>query len=111
MVMPQALQDVFGHVNNLSNIISGVLSPVINLIFAVSALVIVIGCIYSAVEQIMNIRKERDVLSAVALGADLVVAAALLELITTTGALNVLYVVATAAIAIGVRMGVAKLSK
>lgn len=111
MVMPQYLQDVFGYVNNVSSLITGVLTPVINLILAVSALIIVLGCVYSAAEYVMNLRKERDVLSAIALGSDLIVASVLLELTTATGALNVLYVVATAAIAIGVRMGVAKLSR
>lgn len=111
MVMPQYLHDLSGHLNNVSGLISGALTPVINLIFALSALIIVIGCVYSAVEHLMNLRKERDVLAAVALGADLVIAAVLLELITATGALNVLYVVATAAIAISIRMAVAKLNK
>ncbi len=111
MVMPQALQDIFGYVNNVSNAIVQVLTPIIGLIFAISALVIVLGCIYSAATHVMNLRKERDVLAAIALGADLVVASVLLELITAHGTLNVLYVVATAAIAISVRMAVAKLNK
>src|SRR3990167_10453048 len=111
MEMPQQLQTVYGHVNNLSNLVSGVLMPIINLLLAVSALIIVVGCVYNAVEHVMNLRKERDVLSAIALGADLVVASVFLELITATGTLNVLYVVATAAVAVGVRMGVAKLSR
>ncbi len=111
MVMPKYLQDLSGYVNNVSSLITGVLTPVINLILAVSALIIVLGCVYSALNHLMNLRKKHDVLSAIALGADLIIASVLLELITATGALNVLYVVATAAIAVAVRMGVAKLSK
>jgi hypothetical protein len=111
MVMPEVLQNLSGYVNDVSNLITSVLTPVIGLIFAVSALVIVVGCVSSAIDHVMHLRRKREVLSAINLGADLVVASVLVSLVTATGSLNVLYLVATAAIAVSVRMGVAKLSK
>lgn len=109
--MPDYLQELFGYVNDVSSFISGVLAPFINLIFAVSALVIVVGCFWAAYEHLMSLRKDRDVLAAIGLGSDVIVASVFLSLIGASNPLNVLYLVATAAVAVGLRLGAAKLSR
>lgn len=109
--MSEGLQCLLGYVDNVSVVISEVLRPFIHLILAISAVVIVLGSLVAAVEHLMHLRRHRDVLSAVALGADVIVACVLLHLITANSPLSALYLVATAAIAIAVRMGVAKLGK
>ncbi len=112
MVIPDILTNFLGQVNDLSVAIGTLLNPFINLIFAVSAFVIVVACLYSAVEHLVHIRQERDVLSAMALGTHVIVASVLLSLVATAHTpLNLLYLVATAAIAIGARVGVAKLNR
>lgn len=109
--MSEGLQCLLGYVDNAAVVIGDVLKPFIHLILAVSAVIIVIGSLVAAVDHLMHLRKHRDVLSAVALGADVIVACVLLHLIVAGSPLNALYLVATAAIAIAVRMGVAKLGK
>jgi len=110
-MMSEHLQNICGYINDLSTFISDVLTPFINLILVVSALIVVLSCVYAAIEHLTKLRKHRDALSAVALGADVIVARVLLCFSTATNPLAALYLVATAAIAIAVRMGVAKLSK
>ena len=110
-MMSEHLQNLFGYINDLSMFLSEVLTPFINLILVASALIIVLSCVYSAVEHVTKLRKHRDALSALALGADVIAAKVLLCLTTVTNPLAALYLVATAAVAIAIRMGVAKLSK
>ncbi len=107
--MPDYLQSFAGYINDVSHFISGALAPLINLIFAISALVIVLGCLWSAYAHLVNLRKDRDVLAAIALGSDVIVASVLLALMNVGAPLDSLYLIASAAIAMGVRLGVAKL--
>lgn len=109
-MIPDRLQCLLGYVNDVATGAGEVLRPFIHLILAVSALVIVIGSVVAAFEHLTHLRKHRDVLAAVALGADVIVACVLLHLISINGnPVDALCLVATAAIAIAVRMGVAKL--
>jgi hypothetical protein len=111
MTMEKYLGDALGWVNDASGIIQEVLSPLAGFLLTASALVIVVSCLLSAFEQLKNLHQDREVLSAVVLGADVVMAMALMSLAGSNSPLNALYLVASVAVAMGVRLSVAKLGK
>ena len=107
--MPDVITKALGYLNELSSGIGNLLHPFISFILVVGALIIVLGCLWTAFDHLRNIRHDLDVLGAAAMGADVVVAAAMLALAGAGDALTMLYLVATGALALGIRLGLVKL--
>lgn len=105
-------QAVASWIQDLINALEGILVPISNLILVIAALVIVVDCIRNAYELVTNLRRQDVVLRATGLGAEMFMAVVLLALVKSGNSpVELLYLGAAAAVAIAVRLGVAKLSK
>jgi len=110
--MPESLQDLLGYVNEVSLFIQGVLAPFIGLILAACALLLVVHCLREVYDLVVGMHRRGAVLRVVDVAADSLIAGVLLMIVTMgTNPGSLLYLVASAAIAIAVRLGVAKLER
>ena len=110
--MPGYSQDMLTGVQQTVGFMEGVLTPLATLVLAIAVLVLVVDSVRNAYELVMHIRRGDVALRAIALGSEALLAIVLLALIRSNSTpMELLYLGAAAAVAIAVRLGVAKLER
>lgn len=109
------MQNVLAHFSDVVlkavGVLKDVLDPLVGLLIAVSALVIVAGSLFSAWEQLRSLHQDREVMAGVVLGLDVLIAGTILACLKDYSPLNSLYVVLVLGVLVGTKLAIAKKSK
>lgn len=92
-------------------VLKDVLDPLVGLLIAVSALVIVASSLFSAWEQLRSIHQDREVMAGVVLGLDVLIAGTVLACVKDYSPLNSLYVALVLAVLVGTKLAIARKAK